>query len=200
MKFIKHISAILLIAFYVMGCASNTGGTNYSELAKEEPFELFFPSASFKVSFFTIEEAYDYFNKSDKKFAQTVRGLRSGKVRFVGKLTGPMPKDDPVTIVCWVYARDSRGKEVDFSKITEPLETFLKKTNSLDDVVLTYCIFYGDRAVVIPKYFLNQKYSGYTDGSNQIKSYYLGEIYYQADYSLGASIENAFQYLRKERN
>jgi len=202
MKLIKYVGAILFIVFCMTGCASTSQSAHYGELAKEHPFEYFFPSSDFVRTFSTIDEAYDYINMAERKFAQTLHIPRTtAKGNLVAKLYGPKPEGArDITVIGWIRAEKGfpKNEMIDLSNITDPLETVLEQ-RTITFAFLTFCIFYRDRAVSIPNYYLDSRYNGgFSDGNTHIQNYIIKGISYETNYPVGWHIKESFQYLRGE--
>ena len=209
MNFKRYIVAILLILFYVTDCTTDASGTadvnkvDYRKIAYEQPFEKLFPSSDFKHTFSTIDEAYDYINIADRKFGQTVRIPLKGKGNLAAKLSGPMPNDAPVTVYGWIRAfiivnrTTNRSSMINLREITIPLETVLQR-NDIVHVFMVFIIFYNNRAVAIPRYYLDSRYTGFRDGNAHPKTYSIDGIPYNTKYPIGWGIEKSFRYLRGE--
>jgi len=184
----------------MMGCASISRNKHFEKLAKEHPFEYFFPSSYFEHTFSTIDEAYEYINMADKKFAQTLHIPRtSAKGNLAAKLYGPIQKGAPVIVIGWIHADKGfpKNEMINLSEISEPLETVLKR-KTITYAFLVFHVFYRDRAISIPNYYLDLRYDGFSDGNAQIKKFIINGISYEADYQIGWHIEKSFQYLRGE--
>lgn len=202
MKFFKYVCAIIFIAFCVMGCASTSQNAHYKKLAEEHPFEYFFPSSNFVYIFSTIDEAYEFINMADKKFAQTIHIHRTAlKGNLAAKLFGPILNDTHVTVIGWINADKGfpKNEMINLSKITEPLETVLKQ-RTITYASLVFCVFYRNRAVSIPYYYLDSRYGCFSDGNAQLKNFIIKGISYETNYPVGWHIEKSFQYLRGEIN
>jgi hypothetical protein len=185
------VLAILILG--TGGCTSLGSGKYYADLAKGQDFEYYFPQYSFNRTFSTIEEAYDFVKTAQAKFAKSVnKSLSKG---IAAKLIGPpVEQDKPVSIGCFMQANS--GSDIDLSKTGEPLETVLRNANS---ALVVFLVFYQDRGVSIPGFYLKQGYS-YTAGNSQISSFRSFGNSYEAEYPVGWNTEKAFSYLRKEVN
>jgi hypothetical protein len=186
---------LLLIAVLCLcGCASQ-GGKNYSSIAKEHEFSYFFPQPAVVRSFDTLEEAYDFIKPAQLKFASA-----AGKPRvkgLVGKLIGPpVPGEKPVTLVCLLGASTADGANIDLTDTSKPMEESIKKAISSLEL---FMVFYGDRGIVIPNYFLHSDYE-YKSGNTQFQQFTFNKNTYDTDYPVGWNTEKGFGYLRKEIN
>ncbi|MDR0997924.1 MAG: hypothetical protein LBL70_02565 [Treponema sp.] len=181
----------IVLAVLVLGTSGCASTQYYANLAKEHDFEYYFPAHSFRRTFSSVEEAYDFVKTAQAKFTSSVdKSLAKG---LVAKLTGPAPEQDkPVSIGCFMQA--NTGSSIDLSKIEEPLELVLRNANS---ATIVFLVFYGDRGVSIPSYYLKQGFV-YTSGNSQIQSFRSFGNRYEAQYPIGWTTEKAFRYLRKE--
>ena len=191
MKFVfRRIIIFLALAFCV--CASAAGKENYTALAKEHPFEYFFPSSNFTKTFSSIDDAELYINTATRKFDQS-----SYKKRAKGlgaRLKGPAIKNAPVTVVCMMFAIDKKMNRIDLTtKNTNDLPDALRQAIS---ATLVFCVFSNDRAASLSNYYLAQGYK-YTSSSN-MQSFTISGNRYDAEYPVGWNIDKAFKYLRKE--
>lgn len=186
----RGIIAILLLC--LSGCGSISRNIYYSNLAKEYPFEYFFPSDNFFKDFSSIDEAYEYINTATAKFSNTVSNKRRDK-GLAARIYGPEIEDNPVSVVCMIRASDTNGN-IDLSEIDQETGAVLRRA---DDAVLFFCIFYADRIVSLSNFYLDSRYSGYSSGNAQIKSFRINGQSYEADYPVGWGIEEAFNYLRR---
>ena len=188
----KHRLILAGMVFCCLGgCATMERNTYYANLAKEHPFDYFFPSWVFVTTFDTVDEAYDYIKTAQAKFSRSVdKPLTQG---VIGKLIGPpVVRDKPVTLACVMNA--STGREwVDLSEIDRPLETELRLAVT---TALIFLVFYEDRGITIPGYYLHRDWS--YQSNSQVQSFPFERAEYQAEYPVSWSVENAFSYLRKE--
>jgi len=190
----KKLFGIVLVVmvFCFFGCESMPDDTPYKDMANQHDFDYFFPSYDFGKSFATLDEAYGYVKSAQFKFASS-----SGKVKAKGlaaKLSGPQRQSDqPVLVLCSMSLGGKDGY-FDLSKETRPLETVCRSAVSS---IVTFWVFYGDRQVSIPGYYLQTGYK-YTGGNQGQKVYKIGEDTYDADYPIGWGVEKAFSYLKKE--
>jgi hypothetical protein len=178
----------IILALGTSGCASIERDKHYADLAKEHEFEYYFPSSNFSRTFSTIEDAYDFVKTAQAKFSRSVnKQLAKG---LAAKLIGPsVERDKPVSIGCFMQASN-----INLSEIDKPLEFVLREANSASIVFL---VFYQDRGVSIPSYYLKQGYV-YVSGNSQISSFRSFGNDYKAEYPVGWNTEKAFSYLRKE--
>jgi hypothetical protein len=191
----KKSFGIVLLIFSVglVGCASIARDAHYANLAKEHDFEYFFPSNSFRRTFATIDEAYDFVKTLNAKFSNSVD--KPSAKGLAAKLTGPgVTSDNPVTVGCFMNA--SSGDSIDLSKIDKPLETVLREANA---ATIVFLIFYNDRAVSIPDYHLKQG-RVFTQGNAQYKSFRFNGNTYETTYPVNWGTDKAFQYLKGERD
>jgi hypothetical protein len=193
MKFVKYAVTILLIIFLMSGCVSSSQNANYGKLAKERPFEHFFPSSDFHMEFSSIDEAYEYVKTADLNFSQTVSNKRRPK-GLAARLKGPIIGNAPVYLFCMIRASKESGA-IDLSKINTDIPTALRKA---DEALLFFVIYHNDRIVSLSNYYLDPKYSGYANGNTHVKGFVIGDNKYEADYPVGWGIEKSFQYLRGE--
>jgi hypothetical protein len=183
----------IVLAVMVLGTSGCASTQYYANLAKEHDFEYYFPAHSFNRTFSSVEEAYDFVKAAQAKFAGSVnKSLAKG---LAAKLTGPtVERDEPVSIGCYMSAYG--GSDIDLSTIEEPLELVLRNANS---AIVVFLIFYEDRGVSIPSYYLKPGYV-YTSGNSQVQSFRSFGNRYEAQYPIGWNTEKAFSYLRKEIN
>jgi hypothetical protein len=192
----KNVWKVLLIiaVLCLCGCASQ-GGTDYASKAKEQEFSYFFPQPFFVRSFATLEEAYDYIKTAQVKFASA-----AGKPRvkgLVGKLIGPpVSGENPVTVFCGLNAQDAKSASIDLTDTSKPMEESIKKAISSLEI---FMVFYGDRGIVIPNFFLDSGYQ-YSSGNTQFQQFSFNNNTYDTDYPVGWNIEKGFGFLRKEIN
>jgi hypothetical protein len=188
----KHRLILAGVALCCLGgCATMERNMYYVNLAKEHPFDYFFPSWAFYNTFDTVDAAYDYIKTAQAKFSRSVdKPLTQG---VIGKLIGPaVVKDKPVTLVCVMNA--STGRDwIDLSEIDRPLETELKLAVT---TALVFLVFYEDRGVTIPGYYLHRDWA--YRSNTQVPAFYFEDTEYQADYPVSWNVENAFSYLRME--
>jgi hypothetical protein len=163
-------------------------------LAKEHEFSYFFPSADFYRGFATVEEAYEYIKTAQTKFASSSgKSLAKG---LAAKLMGPpVSLEEPVIVACYIGAT-TVDSGVDFSKAEKSIEDVLKHVPSAE---LVFLIFYQDRGVSIPSFYLASGYR-YLSGNSQIRRFAFNKTIYDAEYPAGWRTEQAFNYLRKELN
>ena len=193
MKFVKYAVTILLIIFWMSGCVSSSRNAHYGKLAKERPFESFFPSSDFHMEFSSIDEAYEYVKTADLKFSQAVSSKRRPK-GLAARLKGPIVGNAPVSLFCLIRASMQKGV-IDLSKINTDIPTALRQA---DEALLFFIIYHNRRIVSLSNYYLDSKYSGYANGNTQAKGFIIGDNKYEADYPVGWGIEKSFQYLRGE--
>ena len=198
----KKTWGILMIVIFLSfcGCASIQSNMNYSSLAKEHEFDYFFPSYAFVKNFDNTEEAFDYVKTAQTKFTTS-----SGKSKAMGlaaKITGPeVSGEKPVLVVCNITAtgtnaRNEQNVVLDLSNEDRPLEEMIRVAISAS---VTFLVFYEDRGVSFPGYYLQSGYR-YTSANSQIESFPYNNNIYTAEYPPNWSIEKAFSYLRKEIN
>jgi hypothetical protein len=187
---LRIVLTIAVLCF--CGCASQSD-LDYANKAKEHEFTYFFPRPSFYRLFATIEEAYDYVNTAQVKFSTAtkkprVKGLSS-------RLSGPpVSGEQPVTVVCFIHAQDARNS----FDLSDPATVEKQIRNSISAVVI-FMVFYGDRGVAIPSYFLEDGWA-YDEENAQPKRFSFNDNTYNAEYPAGWGIDKAFSYLRKEIN
>jgi hypothetical protein len=186
-------SAIPILIFVFSACASTSDKVNSSALAKEQPFDYFFPSSNFSKNFSSLDEAEEYVNTATSKYVQTVSQFKAmGKA---GRLKGPSKEGDAVVVHCFFYASDRNGS-INLSEVNkEDLPNVLSRTTGSR---LYFCVLDNDRAVVIPSFYAAQGYS-YRDNT-QPPYYNLSGNRYDADYPSNWGVDKAFSYLRKEIN
>jgi len=194
----RSLGIVFVIAvLYVSGCATTEGGKNYRALAEEKSFDYFFPSPSSTRNFSSLDEAYDFVNTAQAKFA-----ISSGKSKAKGlaaKLIGPpVRRGQPVTVTYFMEAyrkTGNRSEYFDLAKINEPLEKAVKDAVS---ATLVFMVFYQDRGVSLSNFHLA---SGWKyDSNSQYKSFKFNNANYDADYPVGWGTNKAFSYLRNEIN
>jgi hypothetical protein len=170
------------------GCASVQQGKHYSDLAKANSFESYFPSASFTLGFSTLEEANEYINEAQAKLTQSTQ--KQPQQGLAARIYGsPRQGDKPVIVVC-IIAASNLHNTVDLSKTKANLEGELKDAISVSSIFL---VFYQDRGVSISKFYLKE---GYNYSSNsQYKQFRVNDEFYKAEYPVGWSAEQAFSYL-----
>ncbi|MDR1143598.1 MAG: hypothetical protein LBK77_05170 [Spirochaetaceae bacterium] len=191
MKTALKICAFILV-IEMLGCASSA---SYNSLAREKSFDYFFPSDDFAKTFSTIDEAYEFVSAASIKFSQNVSTKRRNK-GLAARLRGPAINDSPVTLVCLIRASDINGA-IDLSAVPKELDVTLRRS---EDALLFFCVFYGDRAISLSNFYLDPKYSGYSNGNAQVQKFGILGNTYEADYPIGWGIEKAFSYLRGEIN
>jgi hypothetical protein len=189
----KNSIVLLTVLLALTGCSSMARGMYYADLAREHDFEYFFPAADSIREFSTIDEAYEFVRTASAKFSQA--GSNKNRNKGSGaKFFGPALTRAPVTVVYWVRASDLNGS-IDLSKIDKPMDTVLRQAH---DAILILVIFYNDRVVSLSNYYLDTRYSGYTNGNSQIKEFRLLGNTYEAKYPIGWSVDKVFQYLKRE--
>jgi len=194
----KMCGIMLFAALFALSAAVATaeGGKDYTALAKEKSFESIFPRASQSYYFAGLEEAYDFINTAKARFT-----LSTGKERGKGlsaKLGGPpVTGQKPVTVTYFFEAFDWNKKDfsIDLTKINQPLEKVLKDATG---ALLVFMVFYGDRAVSLPTYYVSRGWQ--FSNNSQYDSFNYNNKKYDATYPVGWSIEKAFSYLKKEIN
>jgi len=188
----KAFGIILVIAaLCISGCATAEGKKDYTALAKEKGFDSFFPSPSSTFYFADLDEAYDFVNTAQAKFA-----ISSGKSKAKGlaaKLIGPpVIKGKPVTVTYFMQAFTQSGS-IDLDKRSDPLEKAIRNALSATLVVM---VFYQDRGVSLSNFHLA---SGWRyDNNSQFQYFNYNDARYDADYPRGWGTDKAFSYLRKE--
>jgi hypothetical protein len=193
-EFNMRNSIILLACLLALtGCSSMARSIHYADLAKEHDFAYFFPKSDSGRRFSTIDEAYDFVQTASIKFAKAVSNKNRNK-GLGAKLFGPAITEAPVTVIYMVRASDMNGA-IDLSKIDKPMDTVLR---SAEDALLFFAIFYNDRAVSLSNYYLDPKYSGYTNGNAQVKEFGIAGNTYETQYPVGWGVDKVFQYLKGE--
>jgi hypothetical protein len=184
-------NSIVPLAFLLAltGCSS----MRYAGLAKEHDFEYFFPASDVNRDFSTIDEAYEFIRTASVKFSQAVSNKNRNK-GLGAKLFGPAITKAPVTVIYLVRASNGNGS-IDLSKIDQPMDAVLWNA---DDAKLFFVVFYNDRAVSLSNFYLDPRYSGYSDGNSQVKTFGLSGNTYEAKYPFGWGVDKAFQYLKGE--
>jgi hypothetical protein len=184
-----------LACLVLAGCATIARNVHYTSLAKEHPFNYFFPSSDFSLKLSSLDEAYEFVNTATAKFSQTVVSKRRIK-GLAAKLLGPAVKDSPVVLICFIRASNTSGA-IDLSKINKSLDEGLRQA---EDALLFFCVFHNERGISLSNFYLDQKWDGYANDANrQIQSFVISGNTYKADYSVG-NIEKAFSYLRGDIN
>jgi hypothetical protein len=188
-------NTIVLLAFLLAltGCSSMARNMYYADLAKEHDFEYFFPASDVAREFSTIDEAYEFVQTASTKFSQAVSNKNRNK-GLGAKLFGPAITKAPVTVIYWVRASDNNGS-IDLSKIDQPMDTVLRNA---EDALLFFIIFYNDRAVSLSNFYLDPKYSGYSNGNSQVKEFTLSGNTYETQYPVGWGMDKVFLYLKGE--
>jgi hypothetical protein len=185
------VAGMVLIAA-LGGCATVGSGRHYAALAKEYPFEYFFPAPGVSRDFDTLGEAYEYVKTAQAKFAAAaakpqVKGLAA-------KLSGPATEGDrPVTLNYFMSASNERGV-VELSGGGRSLEETLRNEVS---ALVVFLVFYEGRGVSIPGYHLRDHYH-YLEGNAHFPSFTFNGIEYAAEYPVNWNTETAFKYLGKE--
>jgi hypothetical protein len=165
----------------------------YADLAKEHDFEYFFPAADSAREFSTIDEAYEFVQTASAKFSQAVSNKNRNK-GLGAKLFGPAITKAPVIVVYWIRASNGTSS-IDLSNIDQPMDAVLRKTA---DAKLFFVVFHNDRAVSLSNYYLDPRYSGYSNGNAQIKEFGVAGNTYEAKYPFGWGVDKVFQYLKGE--
>jgi hypothetical protein len=167
----------------------------YSNLAEQRDFSDLFPSSGFSQDFSTLDEAYDYINTATMKFSRVLSGKRRDK-GLGAKLSGPLIKASlPVSVFYIIRAQDTKGA-IDLS-LEENKEKALRTSEA---AYLFFIVFYNDRIISLSNFYLDPKYSGFSDGNAQIRKFRLSDKTYIADYPIGWDIDDAFLYLRGDIN
>ena len=188
---VAAIAGMLLIAA-LGGCATAGRGRHYAALAKEYPFDYFFPAPGVSRDFDTLDEAYEYVKTAQAKFEAVaakpqVKGLAA-------KLSGPAAAGDrPVTLNYFVSASNERGV-VELPDGAQSLEAALRNEVS---ALVVFLVFYEGRGVSIPSYHLRDHYR-YLEGNAHFPSFTFNGIEYAAEYPVNWNTEIAFSYLRRE--
>ena len=187
----KKLIGIGIVVLFLTSCASLQEGKSYSDMAKKNTFEYYFPSYSVVKTFETLDETYDFISEARIKLRtasdkSTAKGLSA-------KLSGSeVKRDQPVTLAYFIMAGTATGS-IDLSKAGSDLESVLRNAITVTGV---YLVFHEGRAISISDFNLA---SGYTYNSNsQIKRFTFGGEEYTADYPVGFGIQKAFKYLKKE--
>lgn len=186
-------------ALGLFGCASVSRDIHYAKIAKEHPFEYFFPSSGFAREFSTIEEAYEFVYAADKKFLQAVSNKRREKgldAKLLVPFWSSILDDTPVTLLGKIRASDKHG-EIDLSTTDKNIVDVLRRA---EEALLFFCVFYNGRGASLSNFYLDPKYSGYSDGNTQIQGIVIGDSTIEAEYPVGWGIEKVFEYLRGERD
>jgi hypothetical protein len=188
------IQAFVVLTVLVFGsCTSMQNQIKYENVAKQNEFDKYFPSASGEFTFSNSDEAYDYINEALAKFAQT-----SGKRRAKGlaaTLTGPAIRlgQAQTKVVYFINMFGGDGNNVLTGKENkEELQGLAKSTVGS---YTAFLVFYKGKAVVITCYFLKE---GYVFNNNSFQTnfkYASGD--YKADYPIGWTAEKAFAYLNE---
>jgi hypothetical protein len=186
--------ALVVLIFGTSGCASAGRNKYYADLAKEHDFEYYFPSSAFNRTFSTIEEAYDFIKTAQAKFVKSVtKPLAKGlAAKFIAPPPPPAEQGKSIAVGCFMMA--SSGPVIDLSKSDKPLELVLNEANS---ATVIFLVFYQDRGVSIPNYYLKDGYV-FLSGNSQIQNFRFFGNAYKAEYPVGWGTEKAFSYLRKE--
>ena len=186
------IAALVLVAAAcgLGGCTTMERNARYVNLAKEHPFDYFFPSGSLTRTFATLDEAYEYVKTLQAKFSKSVakpfaKGLSA-------KLTGPVVNGKQPVTVSW-YLTPGTGSGANENR---SLEETVRAANSAR---ITFLIFYEDRGVSIPRYYLRSGYV-YLAGNTQVRGFVFNNAEYAAEYPVNWNTETAFRYLGKEIN
>ena len=194
--FVIYVLLFLLILFFSTGCVSIQENKQFRKLANEHPFEYFFPSSNFFKEFSTIEEAYDYVNAADIKIWQLMINKRRVK-GYKGKLSGTTIGNSPVTVVSWIRAQD-RNSNIDLStndNIDLSTNDMVTSIRNAASVFYVFVVFYNDKIIAIPNWYLDNNYSGYREGNRQINTYNIVGNNYTVENPVGWNLKKAFQYL-----
>jgi hypothetical protein len=184
-------------AVWLGGCASLEQERRYAALAEAQRFADIFPAPDFYRQFSALDEAYDYINTASIKFARSIGNKRREKGLGAKLIGPPLPVHIPVAVVCLIRASDGVGNSIDLSGKDKPMDTALQQA---EDAILVFLVFAGDRAASISRFYLDPKWSGYSNGNAQIQRFTVWENTYETDYPVGWGIEKAFQYVRGEIN
>jgi hypothetical protein len=162
-------------------------------MAGEDSFQSFFPKASEKRVFPTIDAASDFVQSANACMRTSVakNTMKGGGARLIG----PSVKDkygDQVVVFHYTRAWN-RNHLLDISKLTDTLE---QQIVDATEVYSTFLVFQGDRQAVFVEYYLipnwrfrgNGVYMNFTFEGNK----------YKADYPIGWGIDEIFRYLKKE--
>jgi len=182
---------IVIAAVSLAGCASLEDGLRYAELAEAHSFDYYFPSASFTRTFASLDEASEFINTAQAKFASSVmkKSAKGLSARLVGD---KMDRGEQVTLVC-ILAGSTKTDSIDLSKAGEPLEGVLKGAVSATCIFL---VFYDGRGAAVTRFYLKD---GYQYNSNsQYKGFTVRGDSFTAEYPVGWGVKKAVQYLKKE--
>ncbi|GHV45103.1 hypothetical protein AGMMS49546_30190 [Spirochaetia bacterium] len=187
----KRMLGIVLAIFSlgINGCISFSYSRTVIDSSTELPFDEWFFSNSFYTPYDNIDDVYDYVIDASAKFSRSVNkpSLRSA----MAKINGPaITEDAPVSLYCMIKAEDDHG-EIDLSNSINSLEFVLKHANS---AVLTFLIFYEDRAISISNFHLKEGYK-YNEGYDRYNTFDIEGIPYIPTYFIGWTVDTAFQYL-----
>jgi len=182
---------IAIAAASLAGCASLEDGLHYAELAEQHGFEYYFPSPSFTRTFASLDEASEFINTAQAKFASST--MKKSAKGLSAKLSGPgMDGYKQVTMVCILTASTTKDP-IDLTKATEPLEGVLKGAVSATCIFL---VFSDGRGAAVTRFYLKD---GYQYSSNsQYKGFTVKGEPFTAEYPVGWGVKKAVQYLKKE--
>jgi len=189
----KRVILVLSIFIVFTSCTSIQDSKRYNDIATNNSFSYFFPSASSIRSFSTIEEASEFINAAEIKLGKTTgKNIAKG---LAAKLIGPNVKDDNVVNVAYFLTASNTTSYIDITKLTETLE---KELSNAISVTAVFLVFYEDRGVSISKFYLQTNYV-YRSNSQYEEFQYKGNTY-KTEYPVGWGTNNAIKYLKKEIN
>jgi len=183
------VLGIALLSF--SGCVSTEQNKHYTDISKNNDFSYFFPMNVETRTFSTIEEADDFVNAAQIKLRSSINkpSAQGLAARLIGE---PVAKQQPVVVFHFVVA-SGRAGNVNLDNSREDLKGKLLDAISVSSVFL---VFYGDRAVSISDFYLDDHYR-YSSNS-QYKGFNFDGHFYKADYPVAWGTSHAFKYLTKE--
>lgn len=182
---------IAVAAASLAGCASLEDGLRYAELAEAHGFEYFFPSSSFTRTFASLDEASEFINTAQAKFASST--MKKSAKGLSAKLSGSgMDGYEKVTLVC-ILTGSTKTEPIDLAISKEPLEDVLRGAVSATCIFL---VFHDGRGAAMTRFYLKD---GYQYSSNsQYKGFTVKGDSLAAEYPVGWGVKKAVQYLKKE--
>ena len=187
----KRMILPLLAAVICICCQSDPKAVQLRDLAKGQSFDYYFPKASSSRTFSSLDQAYDFIREAQAKIELSTN--KSSVQGLTGRLIGPaMDLGEQIRVVYFLRA-STVSTPIDLRNATTELEADLRSAIAVTSVFL---VFYGDRAISISDFFLQNGY--HYDSNTQYEKFTLDGKPYQVSYSIGWGTEQGFKYLRKE--
>jgi len=184
--------AIVLVALVGMvSCQTSENYSRYSDMAKANTFEYFFPAATDVRTFDTLDEANDYISAAQLKLGSSIN--KQSAKGLAAKLTGPVVTDAKPVVVFHFFNASTATSSIDIRNSTKPLDQNLLEAISVSSVFL---VFYGDRATSISDFYLASNY--HYNSNSQYKGFIFRRNSYSTEYPIGWGTSAAFKYLNKE--